>query len=112
MLYELLYGVVRSRDPARERERADRFVTGLVSLPFDDVAAEHTSRIRAELATSGTPIGPHDLLIAGIAGANGLTLVTLNAGEFGRVPALNVEDWGKMQETRCAALLINGVVVP
>jgi len=38
-------------------------------------------------------IGPNDLMIAAIALANGLTVVTHNIGEFGRVPGLNVEDW-------------------
>jgi len=33
----------------------------------------------------GTPIGPNDLLIAAIAVAYDLTLVTHNTGEFGRV---------------------------
>ena len=39
------------------------------------------------------PIGPNDLLIASIALAHDLTVVSGNVGEFGRVPNLNVEDW-------------------
>jgi hypothetical protein len=42
---------------------------------------------------SEPPIGPNDLQIAAIARANGLTLVTHNVAEFGRVPGLLVEDW-------------------
>jgi tRNA(fMet)-specific endonuclease VapC len=41
----------------------------------------------------GTPIGPNDVLIASIALANDLTLVTNNRGEFSRVPGLKLEDW-------------------
>jgi len=67
----------------------DRFA----SLPFDDPAAEQYGWIRAELATRGTPIGPNDLMIAAIALANELTLVTHNVGEFSRVTGLQVEDW-------------------
>jgi tRNA(fMet)-specific endonuclease VapC len=38
-------------------------------------------------------MGPNDLMIASIAIANGLTLVTHNTSEFSRVPDLNLEDW-------------------
>ena len=41
----------------------------------------------------GTPVGPNDLLIASIALANGLTLVTHNTREFGRIGGLSLEDW-------------------
>jgi tRNA(fMet)-specific endonuclease VapC len=49
--------------------------------------------VRAALEKSGTPIGPYDLLIAGQALARGLTVVTANVGEFGRVPGLETVDW-------------------
>jgi tRNA(fMet)-specific endonuclease VapC len=45
------------------------------------------------LEHAGTPIGPNDLLIAAHALASGLTLVTDNAEEFGRVAGLEVENW-------------------
>ena len=53
-----------------------------VSLPFDSRAAEVHGRIRAGLEALGTPIGPYDLLIAAIALANNLTLVTHNTQQF------------------------------
>jgi tRNA(fMet)-specific endonuclease VapC len=45
------------------------------------------------LARLGTPIGPNDLMIAAIALADSLILVTHNTTEFGRVPGLHLEDW-------------------
>jgi tRNA(fMet)-specific endonuclease VapC len=45
------------------------------------------------LASTGTLIGPNDLLIAAIALANGLTVVTHNSTEFSRAPGLTIEDW-------------------
>jgi tRNA(fMet)-specific endonuclease VapC len=63
------------------------------SLPFDDRAAEVYGRIRAHLTATGMAIGPNDLMIAAIALANGLTLVTHNTAEFSRVPGLTIEDW-------------------
>jgi len=38
-------------------------------------------------------IGPHDLMIAAIALANGLILVTNNLREFERIPNLSCENW-------------------
>ena len=63
------------------------------SLPFDDRAADEYGRIRAHLAGLGTLIGPNDLLIASIALANGLILVSHNTREFSRVPGLKLDDW-------------------
>jgi tRNA(fMet)-specific endonuclease VapC len=63
------------------------------SLPFDDRAAEEYGKLRAHLMALGSPIGPNDLMIASIALANQLTLVTHNTTEFSRVPGLVLEDW-------------------
>ncbi len=56
-------------------------------------SAQQAGRLRAHLKKLGTPIGEYDLLIAGIALANKLTVVTHNTREFSRVPGLQVEDW-------------------
>jgi tRNA(fMet)-specific endonuclease VapC len=62
-------------------------------LPFGDEAALIGGQVRARLASSETPIGSYDLLIAAIALANNLTLVTHNTREFERVDGLQIEDW-------------------
>lgn len=90
---ELLFGALRSRDVAKNLAAVRTFAAGLRSLPLDDRAAEEYAKVRADLATKGTPIGPNDLLIAAIALANGLTLVTHNTAEFSRVLGLTLEDW-------------------
>ena len=65
----------------------------LRGIAREDRAAEVYGRIRADLAARGTPIGANDLLIAAIALAHTLTLVTHNTGEFSRVARLLLEDW-------------------
>ena len=90
---ELLYGAHRSARKAQALIQVHGFCRSFRSLVFDDLAAEEYGSIRAHLAGLGTPIGPNDLLIASIALANGLTLVTSNSGEFSRVPGLKLEDW-------------------
>lgn len=90
---ELYLGALKSQTPEitmrKQRDFADRFI----SLPFDDSAALHYAQIRATLELAGTPIGSNDLMIAAIALANHLTLVTHNMREFERIPALQIEDW-------------------
>lgn len=90
---ELFYGARKSSNPQKSLAIQQQFVNHFASLPFDDKAAEEYSEIRADLEKSGTPIGPNDLLIAAIAVANDITLVTHNTREFSRVKGLEIEDW-------------------
>jgi tRNA(fMet)-specific endonuclease VapC len=90
---ELLFGSLRSQNPTKSRETQDDFLKDLVSLPFDDTAAEHYAQIRADLTNRGTPIGPNDLIVAAIALNHDLILVTHNTAEFSRVKNLHIEDW-------------------
>jgi tRNA(fMet)-specific endonuclease VapC len=86
-------GAARSTNPERSLGLQLAFFTEFVSLPFDDAAAQSCGQIQAHLLTRGIPIGPNDVLIAAIALANGLILVTHNTGEFSRVAGLVLEDW-------------------
>jgi len=90
---ELFYGAWRSTNPEQTLDRQQRFLEAFESLPFDDHSAEIAGQIRAQLAALGTPIGSNDLLIAAIALANNVTLVTHNTREFSRVEDLRIEDW-------------------
>jgi tRNA(fMet)-specific endonuclease VapC len=93
VLAELLFGAYLSTRQAQTLSQVLAFCGPLPSLPFDNRAAEEYGRIRAHLVRQGTPIGPNDLMIASIALANGLTLVTHNTSEFSRVPGLKLDDW-------------------
>jgi len=73
--------------------RLKRFFDAFISLPFDDRSAAVYGDIRAKLERQGTPIGPNDLMIAAIALANDLILVTHNLREFERIDNLKYEDW-------------------
>ena len=88
---ELWYGAEKSLSPARKRDAWRAVMAPFQVIAFDRDAAEHHARIRYLLRHK--PIGERDLLIASIAMAHDLTLVTHNAAEFARVPRLRVEDW-------------------
>jgi len=90
---ELLYGAERSQQPQKNHAQLQRFFGGFPSLPFDDQIATTYGTLRASLESSGTPIGPNDLMIAAIALSSGLILVTHNMAEFSRVLGLQIEDW-------------------
>ena len=90
---ELLYGARRSARVEFNLKRLEIFAAPLQSVPFDDRCAHDYGLIRADLAAQGKPIGANDLMIAAIARAHDLVLVTHNTGEFSRVLGLRVEDW-------------------
>lgn len=90
---ELLHGAQKYGNRERRLRILAETFAPYASLPFDDTAAAAYANIRHELESAGNVIGPNDLMIAAIAQANILTLVTHNTAEFGRVPSLQVEDW-------------------
>jgi tRNA(fMet)-specific endonuclease VapC len=88
---ELWYGAAKSRDPVRTRAAWAEILDPYLVLAFDRAAAELHGDLRHRLRHR--PIGKRDLLIAAIALANDVSVVTGNVAEFGRIPGLRVEDW-------------------
>jgi tRNA(fMet)-specific endonuclease VapC len=95
-LFELWYGVEKSDQKEANTNRLQTFLEGPIALmSFDEDDARSAGVIRAALEKVGRPIGAYDLLIAGQAVRNKITLVTANSKEFGRVKGLLWEDWAK-----------------
>jgi tRNA(fMet)-specific endonuclease VapC len=94
-LAELQFGVVQSQQPTRAAAALMKFLTPIVIVNFDHVAATAYGELRSSLESAGTPIGPLDTLIAAQALAHDLTLVTNNEREFRRAPGLRIENWIK-----------------
>lgn len=90
---ELLFGARKSQRVEANLQKLKLFFAPLSSLPFDDRSAEEAGLIRADLAAQGKPIGPNDLLIASIARAHDVVLVSHNNNEFARVTGLKLTDW-------------------
>lgn len=93
-LFELQYGVENSQ----HREKASKALSHFISsmhhiLPVDEVVASYAAKIRADLKRKGSLIGPYDVLIAAVALASNLILVSNNVREFERVSDLSLENW-------------------
>ncbi len=94
VLFELWYGVAKSRRRQYNADTIADFLAGPIQLlSFDAEDAREAGDIRAALERSGKPIGPYDVLIAAQARRRGATLVTANRREFARVPGLKTENW-------------------
>jgi tRNA(fMet)-specific endonuclease VapC len=94
---ELMYGVEVS--PRRQKDQAalHAFLRHVEVLDFPGEAALDYGLIRADLKLRGAMIGGNDLLIAAHARSLGLTLVTNNTREYGRVQGLKMENWTEIE---------------
>lgn len=90
---ELLFGVEVSPRRRQDEAALSAFLRYVEVLDFPDEASLHYAKIRADLKLVGTMIGANDLFIAAHARSLGLTLVTNNTREFGRVRDLATENW-------------------
>lgn len=93
-LMELEFGL--SLKPARRaavEATLSLWLPQVTVLEYGPQDARITAHIRTALRHQGTPIGPYDLLNAGLALARGLTLVTHNTREYQRVDGLQLLDW-------------------
>lgn len=89
---ELRYGCAK-KGSAKLRAKVESLLATIPVLPLEVPADAEYGRIRAELEVAGQPIGANDLLIGAHAYALGLTLVTDNTREFGRIRGLTIENW-------------------
>ena len=90
---ELLFGVEVSPRRRQDEAALTAFLGYVEVLDFPDVASLHYARILAHLKMLGTMMGANDLFIAAHSRSLGLTLVTNNTREFGRVSKLAIENW-------------------
>ena len=93
-LAEIMYGVRKKR--SKKLESMVGLFTELVEVrDFTASAANEYAKIRNLLEESGQLIGNMDMLIAAVAKAEGLTLVTNNTAHFSRIAKLKIVNWVK-----------------
>lgn len=90
--HEVRFGLGLKSRPKLEVQ-VDSLFSTLEVLPFDRRDARAAAELRARLRKTGRPIGEFDALLAGVALARDLVMVTSNEQEFERVSGLSVVNW-------------------
>jgi tRNA(fMet)-specific endonuclease VapC len=95
MNFVMTFGLLRLPQAAAAPRLAAlaQLLEPMLHLPFDRECAAIAARLRVELEAAGTPIGPHDTLIAATALRHQATLVTRNVREFSRAADLQRVNW-------------------
>jgi len=90
--YEILSGL-KHRDALKQIDMFCEFVKHNTVLPITEKSVEISSDIYATLRKKGNQLDDIDILIAGVALAHDLVLVTHNVHHFSRIEDLEVIDW-------------------
>lgn len=92
--YEILNGLLY-KDAKKQMERFEEFVMLNKVVPLTIRTVKISANIQAELRKKGIEIGHTDTLIAGVAMASELQLITNNTDHFKRIKGLDFANWTK-----------------
>jgi tRNA(fMet)-specific endonuclease VapC len=92
-LAELYAGAHRHSQSARLLALINDLLRELTVLDFGAACAERFGVVRGGLLRQGISVSTIDLMIASVALAHDLTLVTHNTADYRHVPGLRTEDW-------------------
>ena len=90
--YEILNGLLY-KDAKKQLSKFEEFVELNKVIPLTIRMAKIAALIQSDLRKKGNEIGHTDTLIAGIAIANELQLVTNNTEHFKRINSLEIANW-------------------
>lgn len=92
--YEILNGLLY-KDAKKQMAKFEEFVELNKVVPLTIRTVKISANIQADLRKKGTQIGHTDTLIAGVAMASELQLVTNNIEHFRRIKGLAITNWTK-----------------
>ncbi|MCE9539411.1 MAG: type II toxin-antitoxin system VapC family toxin [Bacteroidetes bacterium] len=92
--YEILNGLLY-KDARKQMSKFEEFVSLNKVVPLTIRTVKISANIQADLRKKGTVIGHTDTLIAGVAMASELQLVTNNTDHFKRIKGLEIANWTK-----------------
>jgi tRNA(fMet)-specific endonuclease VapC len=90
--YEILNGLLY-KDARKQLEKFEAFVELNKVIPLTLRTAKIAATIQADLRKKGIEIGHTDTLIAGIAMASEMQLITNNTKHFKRIKGLAIANW-------------------
>ncbi|MCU0357695.1 MAG: type II toxin-antitoxin system VapC family toxin [Cyclobacteriaceae bacterium] len=90
--YEILGGL-KFKKAEKQIKDFEEFVTNNAIIHISEQSARLSGNIYADLRLKGITIGTSDILIAGIAIENELTLITNNEKHFRLINGLTTENW-------------------
>jgi tRNA(fMet)-specific endonuclease VapC len=92
--YEISGGLL-AKNALKQLSVFEDFVVDNLVIPMTDNSAKISAELYSKLKQSGKIVDDIDLLIAGIAIDNDLTLITNNENHFNRIPGLKIDNWKK-----------------
>ena len=92
--YEIVSGLIAKKALTQLRI-FEEFVSVNIVIPMTESSARLSGELYATLRRDGRTVDDIDLLIAGIAIENNITLVTNNESHFDRISELRIENWSK-----------------
>lgn len=92
--YEILAGL-KFKKAEKQIKEFGEFVSNNTIIHLSEESVDISSKIYADLRQKGITVGASDILIAGIAIENELTLVTNNEKHYESIFGLNVDNWKK-----------------
>jgi tRNA(fMet)-specific endonuclease VapC len=93
VLGELYAGAYHVGNPGTLLQKIDDLLHDVQVLDFDRDCAEQFGMVRGSLLQQGISVPTVDLMIAAVALAHNLTLVTNNTADFRNIPGLRLDDW-------------------
>ena len=91
--YFEIIGGLKFKSAQKQLNDFEEFVSNNTIIHLSEESARISGGKYAELRQSGITIGTSDLLIAGIAIENDLTLMTNNEKHYAPINGLNIENW-------------------
>jgi tRNA(fMet)-specific endonuclease VapC len=92
--YEILSGLL-AKNALKQLTVFEDFISENIILPVTEKSIKISAEIYATLRKAGNSLDDVDLLIAGVAIENDMTLITNNVKHFSRIPGLRIENWKK-----------------
>ena len=92
--YEILSGLL-AKNALKQIEIFEEFVIDNLIIPLTEDSVKISAELYSTMRQSGKIIDDIDLLIAGMAIENEMTLVTNNENHFKRIPGLKIDNWSK-----------------